>query len=62
MPRSTGLHAIMWQYSGGRVEDIILDEVRIKLKLELSIEVVQGRREEKRMPRRGEEACAKVLG
>lgn len=52
----------MWQYSGGRVEDIILDEVRIKLKLELSVEVVQGRREEKSMPRRGEEACAKVLG
>ena len=54
----------MWQYlvgAVGRAQEIILGEVRFKLKLEMSLEVDQGRREEKSTPRRRGKACAKAL-
>ena len=60
MPRSTD---VMWQYlvgGLGRAQEIIRGEVRFKLKLEMSLEVDYGRREEKSTPRRGK-ACAKAL-
>lgn len=59
--RSATWHDIMWQYSGRRVQEIFPGEVPFKLKLELSIEVGQGRREEKSRRRRGRKACAKAL-
>lgn len=61
MPRGTD---VMWQYlvgAVGRAQEIILGEVRFKLKLEMSLEVDQGRREEKSTPRRRGKACAKAL-
>lgn len=51
MPR-TGRHDIIWQYSGSRVQEILLDEVIFKPKLEISKEVGQ-RKREKSMLRKG---------
>lgn len=46
-----------WQHSGNGTQEIFLDEVTFKPKLELSIEVGQGKKEEKSTQKNGESLC-----